>query len=97
MSTHSTSEIKDSPRSEAVSQRSVSGRKESKSPEKVLAEEPHLISTDEEVDDLSDDSSGDEYDEEDSGYNAESDDEEEGTWHSSLAVSSCCEHDRVFL
>jgi hypothetical protein len=72
MSTHSTSEIKDSPRSEAVSQRSVSGR-ESESAEKVLAEEPHLISTDEEVDDSSGVSSADEYDED---YD---DEEEEGT------------------
>jgi hypothetical protein len=70
MSTHSTPEIKDSPRSEAVSQRSVSGRKESESAEKVLAEEPHLISTDEEVD---------EYDEESGCYAESCDEEKEGT------------------
>jgi hypothetical protein len=80
MSTHSTPEIKDSPRSEAVSQRSVSGRKESESAEKVLAEEPHLISTDEEVDkDSFDSSSGDEYDEESGCYAESGDEEEEGT------------------
>ena len=76
MSTHSTSEIKDSPPSEAVFQRSVSGREESSTEEKVLAEEPHLISTDEEVDEDSIDSSDDEYNE-DSGCLTESNDEEE--------------------
>lgn len=91
-STHSTSEIKDSPRSEAVFQRSVSGRKESESAERVLAEEPPLISTDEEVDNSSDSSSSDEYDD-DSGYVAESDDEEEGTYHSLSVSVSCGVHD----